>query len=142
MSSGIETRSRCQPVPSARVIDPMNLGEKQIASHRDAFAKACYLEMHGNSNNASRTSSYTGASRKLSKLLRVLSDDEDEEDGHGDGRASSSTVSLGESWLEDFRGYLNSTDQLGKLMIVQWWGVSYSSLHSVTNYLMTRTCNH
>jgi hypothetical protein len=85
--------------------------------------KAHYLEMYGNSNNASRASSYTGASRKLSKLLRVLSDDKDEMPV--DGRVgSSATTPLGEPWLEDFHGYLNSTDQLGKLTIIQWWGVT------------------
>lgn len=83
--------------------------------------KECYLEIHGSTNARAQASSYSGASRKLSKLLRVLSDDEDEDDG--DTRVDSSTTLSGEPWLDDFRGYLNSIDQLGKLTIVQWWGV-------------------
>jgi hypothetical protein len=41
-------------------------------------------------------------------------------------QGSSFTVPSGDSepWLESFYGYLKSTDQLGKLTIVQWWGVS------------------
>lgn len=79
--------------------------------------------MYGNSSNTSSTSRYTGASRKLSKLLRVLSDDKDDLMDVDNGVGSSLAV-LGKPWLEDFCGYLKSTDQLGKLTIVQWWGVS------------------
>lgn len=69
-------------------------------------------------NNVSQTSRYTGASRKLSKLLQVLSDDKNEMEGNS-GTGSSIAQSQ-EPWLEDFHGYLNLTDQLGKLTIVQW----------------------
>ena len=37
-------RSKRQPVPSARVIDPLNDGEKQVTSHRTAFTLARKLE--------------------------------------------------------------------------------------------------
>ena len=78
--------------------------------------------MYGKATNVSWTSGYSGASQKLGKLLRVLSDDEDEMDL--DARVGPlMTTPLGEPWLEDFHGYLNSTDQLGKLTIIQWWGV-------------------
>jgi hypothetical protein len=54
--------------------------------------------------------------RKLNKLLRVLSDNEDEQDS--DDGTDSSIAPSGEPWLEDFCGYLNLTDQLGNLTIV------------------------
>jgi hypothetical protein len=85
--------------------------------------------MYRNINNTSSTLRYTGASRKLGDLLRELSDDSDEDDlmDVDNNVGSSLTVPSGasEPWLESFNGYLKSTDQLGKLTIVQWWGVSY-----------------
>ena len=87
--------------------------------------------MYSNSNNTSSTSRYTGASRKLGNLLRELSDDSESDEDNlmdVDGNVGlSRTVPSGDSepWLESFYGYLKSTDQLGKLTIVQWWGVSH-----------------
>jgi len=91
--------------------------------------------MYKNATDISRKSGYTGASHKLGKLLRVLSDDEDEM-GVDTGVGSPMMTPSGEPWLEDFRGYLNSTDQLRRLMIVQWWGVrDFFNSHSISNSL-------
>lgn len=39
------TRPRRQVVPSSRVIDPLNAGDKVVAAHRNAFALARQLEV-------------------------------------------------------------------------------------------------
>jgi len=40
MTGGANSRPRCQPIPSACVIDLLNDGDKQVTSHHDAFALA------------------------------------------------------------------------------------------------------
>lgn len=39
-----DTRPRRRVFPSARIIDPLNAGDKEISSHRDAYALARQLE--------------------------------------------------------------------------------------------------
>ncbi|GBE78345.1 hypothetical protein SCP_0112300 [Sparassis crispa] len=67
-------------------------------------------------------------SQKLSKLMRELSDDEDDTIPSPSAAATSSTQeSSGDPnkpWLADFHGYLNSRDHLGDNTIVQWWGLN------------------
>ena len=60
--------------------------------------------------------------RKMDELTRELSEDENDPD---------TSLILDESdasWRKDFHGYLNSKDQLGDMSIVEWWGVSISSI--------------
>ena len=62
------------------------------------------------------------AAAKVRRLVRELSDDEDNSELDA---ATGLNASTGEPWLVDFNGYLNSPDQLGKHTIVQWWGVRH-----------------
>ena len=62
--------------------------------------------------------------RNVGVLIHELSDDDDEDN---DGiKSCASPIMPGEPsapWRKDFFGYLNSTDQLGNMTIVEWWGV-------------------
>lgn len=62
------------------------------------------------------------AAAKVRRLVRELSDDEDDSESDA---ATGLNASTGEPWLVDFNGYLNSPDQLGKHTIMQWWGVRH-----------------
>ena len=61
---------------------------------------------------------------KIGKLLRSLSDNEDEDNGPN----TATMVVSGDAqqpWLEDFHGYLQSKDHLPATMaIIQWWGTN------------------
>jgi hypothetical protein len=54
--------SKRQQVPSARVIDPLNDGEKQVTSHRTAFALARKLEEAAARNHPNQQSGSTSTS--------------------------------------------------------------------------------
>jgi hypothetical protein len=77
-------------------------------------------------NSAPPPAQKTGKSamRKVGILMHELSDDDDDDN---DGIESCpSPITPGEPgapWHKDFFGYLNSTDQLGNMTIVEWWGV-------------------
>ena len=63
--------------------------------------------------------------RRVGRFSRILSDDEDDID----------MIDPDDGWREGFTRYLNSTDILGDLSIVEWWGVriafaSYFALFS------------
>jgi len=78
--------------------------------------------MYGH-NPAPAPSRQTGKSamRKVGVLLRELSDDED------DTLARVSPVlcdNSSEPWLPGFNSYLQSSDHLGDMSIVEWWSVS------------------
>jgi hypothetical protein len=77
-------------------------------------------------NSAPSPARRTGKSaiHKVGILIRELSDDDDEGNDGIESRAS--PITPGEPsapWRKDFFGYLNSTDQLGNMTIVEWWGV-------------------
>ena len=62
--------------------------------------------------------------RKVGVLICELSDDDDEDNNGIQSCASPVTPSEPSApWRKDFFGYLNSTDQLGNMTIVEWWGV-------------------
>lgn len=83
--------------------------------------KERYLKMYGN-NPTSGPPQRTGKSamRKLGVLLRELSDDDDEP-----STSVMSTLSgdSNEPWLPSFNSYLQSSDHLGDMSIVEWWSV-------------------
>ena len=61
---------------------------------------------------------------KVGVLICGLSDDDDEDNNGIQSCASPITPSEPSApWCKDFVGYLNSTDQLSNMTIVEWWGV-------------------
>lgn len=89
--------------------------------------KSRHLEMHGAGSAASTAGPRSGATRKLTTLLRELSDDEDDMQTQSQGSAGDSESIYGtDVWLEDWNGYMQSKDRLGGMTIVQWWGVCCS----------------
>ena len=82
--------------------------------------KKHYLEIYGEDGDPTSPKKKTS---KISKLLRELSSDEDE-DGKEDEAADQSP------WLKEFNLYLNSGHSCPTGMsIVQWWGVSALTLY-------------
>jgi hypothetical protein len=103
--------------------------------------KQRYLEMYSNSSTpapAWRTGK--SAIRKVGILIRELSDDDDDSSDPGIETHTSSITSSEPSapWRKDFFGYLNSTDQLGNMTIVEWWGVRLSHIHALFYFLTYR----
>ena len=78
--------------------------------------------MYGNNPAPPLKKAVNLTTHKVGVLLRELSEDEDEDkDKISDvGDVSSSQHAL---WHSDFHGYLNSRDQLGRMSIVEWWGI-------------------
>ena len=65
--------------------------------------------------------------------------DDDDDDANGDDSEPGASSAPGDStapWLRDFNGYLYSKDQLGDMMIVEWWGVciSHKLLYDCAEY--------
>lgn len=92
--------------------------------------KAQYLEMYGSDGQTPAPSrpAYSGASHKVKPLLCKLPDS-DSDDNEPESEPEPDASAVAKPWLKDFNGYLDSTDNLGELSIVQWWGVrifSYS----------------
>ena len=83
--------------------------------------KGRYLEMHGN-HPIPRQPQRTGKSalRRLSSLIRELSDDEG--DNQPERHSPAVTGDLGDHWRKDFDGYLGLKDQLGEMTLIEWWG--------------------
>lgn len=67
------------------------------------------------------------ALRRLGTLTREISDDEADEKVENSSPAP--TGDLGDRWRKDFNGYLGSTDELGEMTIVEWWGVCFLILY-------------
>ena len=64
-------------------------------------------------------------SSKVRRLLRELPSDDEEPSQDADaGSAVDADAEAAKPWLHDFNGYLHSTDNLGGLSVVEWWGVS------------------
>lgn len=112
---------------------------KRSKMQRDSYViyySVCYVsytqqykerhnQMHRDVHTTSSTVKHAGATRKLKKLLRELSDDEDDTTSRSrDSTDDPDTPNEDEAWLEDFNGYLQSKDRLGELTMVEWWGVS------------------
>ncbi|OJT08055.1 Zinc finger BED domain-containing protein RICESLEEPER 2 [Trametes pubescens] len=93
----------------------------ELLTQAEETYKERYLEMYPD-RTAPHTSGkqWAGASRKLSTLLREVSDDESS-DGE-DAAAPHADADVDKPWRADFHGYLKSRDSLGQLSIVQWWG--------------------
>ena len=94
--------------------------------------KTRYLEMYQKDlQAAAQTSDTTNKSRlgrstvsKAKRLLRELSDDEDESSGTRTNIGTQESCAEDhQPWLQDFHGYLNSPDHLGDITIIRWWGV-------------------
>lgn len=104
-------------------------------AHADESQYKCrYLKLYGNSapprhSTAKGKMPYMAGSKKLNKLLRELSSDDD---GDADGSPSNASASTSASnlipakpWLDDFNAYLNSRDYLtAHQTVVQWWGIN------------------
>jgi hypothetical protein len=66
---------------------------------------------------------------KLGILICGLSDDDDNDNDGIESYASPTTHSEPSTpWCKDFFVYLNSTDQLDNMTIVEWWGVHVSHI--------------
>lgn len=94
--------------------------------------------MYGDGSASEIPREHKSARSKVNKLLRELSDDED----LTDAALTSSSTHPGKPWLRDFNGYLNSTDILGEMTIVKWWGVRmlYNLIFLKTNDSLLAQC--
>ncbi|KAL1949584.1 hypothetical protein VTO73DRAFT_8465 [Trametes versicolor] len=97
----------------------------ETRAHAEEVYKARYLELYGEEGQArapARQSSFTGASRTIRPLLRALPDSDSEMDSDDESESEADGSESAKPWLKDFDGYLDSTDDLGGMSIVQWWG--------------------
>ncbi|KAG6852135.1 hypothetical protein C0991_002699 [Blastosporella zonata] len=97
---------------------------KKALTQAEGTYKARYIEMYGDGRTAAPTSQKSAHSSKLNHLLRELSDSDDDDIEIKIGTPSA--AEQGKPWLRDFHGYLNSTDILGNMSIVGWWGLNAS----------------
>ncbi|KAG6882065.1 hypothetical protein C0992_012835, partial [Termitomyces sp. T32_za158] len=96
------------------------LTDQALAQAEETY-KARYIEMYGSATALPPKSQQLAHVSKIKTLLRELSDSEDEIMSTDSG--ATSFMDNTKPWLRDFHGYLNSTDDLGKMSIIRWWGV-------------------
>ncbi|KAF8222675.1 hypothetical protein L208DRAFT_1321119, partial [Tricholoma matsutake] len=98
---------------------------ESILKEAEETYKQLYLGMYSN-NSVPALARHKGKSaiRKVGILIHELSDD-DNEDNNGVQSHTSPIMPSEPSapWRKDFFEYLNSTDQLSNMTIVEWWGV-------------------
>ncbi|KAG6834676.1 hypothetical protein H0H93_008099, partial [Arthromyces matolae] len=94
---------------------------KKAVDQAEEMYKARYIEMYGSGSAPVIDRIHHSKRSKLNGLLRELSDDEDDV---GSLPTPSVPVNQEKPWLEGFKKYLHSTDVLGDLTIVRWWGLN------------------
>ncbi len=92
--------------------------ERYVALYGDAASSGAAL------SSPWKKKKVGGAHMDIDDVAGLLSDKDDEENDRP-------SVVTADSWMQDFDGYLNSTDVLGKYTIVEWWGVRFSQLNSI-----------
>lgn len=89
--------------------------------------KERYNLLYGNNMDSSQAVGQKMMSQgwKLNTLVQLLSDEDSDTEmllGHTD--AGRQWCDLAKPWLQDFHKYLQMHENVGDLLIVQWWGIN------------------